>query len=135
MICGLKIKNIFFILLGASIYSFGIVHFNMQNNLGEGELTGITLLLFFIWKLDPAFTNIILNIPTFFIGWKLLGTFAISVFLFVFQKYQFTIQLQDDMTLVALFAGVFIGVGLGVIFRFSGTSGGVDIIARLANKY
>ena len=145
MIFGLKIKNIFFILLGASIYSFGIVHFNMQNNLGEGGFTGITLLLFFIGKFDPAITNIILNIPIFFIGWKLLGrntfiytiigTSAVSVFLFLFQKYQFTIQLQDDMTLVALFAGVFIGVGLGVIFRYGGTTGGVDIIARLANKY
>lgn len=39
------------------------------------------------------------------------------------------------MTLVSLFAGVFIGVGLGIIFRFGGTTGGVDIIARLVNKY
>lgn len=145
MIFGLRIKSIFFIIIGAAIYSFGIVHFNMSHNLGEGGFTGITLLLYFLWKFDPAITNILLNIPVFFIGWKLLGrntfiytiigTSAVSLFLYIFQKYQFDINLQDDMTLVALFAGVFIGVGLGIIFRYGGTTGGVDIIARLANKY
>lgn len=47
-------------------------------------------------------------------------------------KYQIDIHLEGDMFLVSLFAGVFIGVGLGIIFRFGGTTGGVDIIARLA---
>lgn len=145
MIFGLGYKNIFFIILGAAIYSFGIVHFNMQNNLGEGGFTGITLLLYFLWDFNPAITNILLNIPIFFIGWKLLGrntfiytiigTSAVSVFLAVFQKYEWVIHLENDMTLVALFAGVFIGLGLGIIFRYGGTTGGVDIIARLANKY
>lgn len=145
MLFGLKIKNIVFILLGAAIFSFGIVHFNMQNNLSEGGFTGITLLLYFLWEWDPAITNILLNIPLFFIGWKFLGsntflytiigTIAVSVFLSIFQANQFNLGLESDMTLVSLFAGVFIGVGLGIIFRFGGTTGGVDIIARLVNKY
>lgn len=145
MIFGLKLKNILFILMGSAIMSFGIVHFNMQNNLGEGGFTGITLLFYFLWGWDPAISNILLNIPVFFIGWKFLGrntfiytiigTVAVSVFLSVFQANQFHIYLQSDMTLAALFAGVFIGVGLGIIFRYGGTTGGVDIIARLVNKY
>jgi len=142
---GLRIKNIFFILVGAAIFSFGIVHFNMQNHLGEGGFTGITLLFYFVWDWNPAITNIVLNIPVFFVGWKLLGrttfiytligTFAVSVFLSVFQLKPFHLDLQSDMTLAALFAGVFIGVGLGIIFRYGGTTGGVDIIARIVNKY
>ncbi|MYL41993.1 DUF2179 domain-containing protein [Virgibacillus massiliensis] len=142
---GLKIKNIAFILFGSAIFSFGIVHFNMQHNLGEGGFTGITLLLYFLWEWDPAITNIILNIPLFLIGWKFLGrntfiysiigTGAVSLFLSIFQVKPFAIHLESDMTLVALFAGVFIGIGLGIIFRFGGTTGGVDIIARLVNKY
>ncbi|WP_186301033.1 YitT family protein [Virgibacillus sp. SK37] len=143
-IFGLRIKNILFILLGAAIFSFGIVHFNMQHNLGEGGFTGITLLLYFLWGIDPAITNIILNIPVFFIGWKFLGrntfiytiigTFAVSLFLRLFQIKPFVIHLEHDMFLVALFAGVFIGIGLGIIFRYGGTTGGVDIIARIVNK-
>ncbi|SHS34805.1 Uncharacterized BCR, YitT family COG1284 [Mycobacteroides abscessus subsp. abscessus] len=145
MLFSLKMKNIFFILLGSAIFSFGIVHFNMQNNLAEGGFTGITLLLYFLFNWDPSYVNLLLNIPLFFIGWRLLGknvflytligTVAVSVFLWIFQRYQINMPLKDDLTLAALFAGVFIGVGLGIIFRFGGTTGGVDIIARLVHKY
>ena len=141
----LKVKNILFISLGAAIFSFGIVHFNMQNNLAEGGFTGITLLLYFVFKFNPAYTNLLLNVPLFFVGWKLLGqksfiytligTVAVSVFLFIFQKFQIEIPLEGDLFLAALLAGVFIGIGLGITFRFGGTTGGVDIIARLFHKY
>lgn len=145
MVLGLKFKNIFFILAGAAIFSFGIVHFNMQNNLSEGGFTGITLLLYFLYKWDPSYVNLILNIPLFFLGWKLLGrntflytiigTVSVSVFLWIFQRYQIEMPLYEDLTLAALFAGVSIGIGLGIIFRYGGTTGGVDIIARLVHKY
>ncbi|WP_391121769.1 YitT family protein [Psychrobacillus sp. L3] len=142
---GLKLKNIIFIIIGSAIYSFGFVHFNMQNHLGEGGFAGITLILYFVFKWDVALMNLLLNIPMFILGWKLLGkkvfaytvigTVSVSIFLKIFGIYEIPIGLQDDMFLVSLFAGVFVGVGLGIIFRFGGTTGGVDIIARLAHKY
>lgn len=142
---GLKFKNIFFILLGSAIFGFGLVNFNMQNNLAEGGFTGITLLLYFLFNIDPSYSNLVLNIPLFFVGWKLLGrtsfyytilgVISLSVFLWIFQRFPVDMPLKDDMTLAALFAGVFIGVGLGIIFRYGGTTGGVDIIARLVQKY
>ncbi|CAM3976680.1 YitT family protein [Lederbergia lenta] len=145
MILGLRIKNVLFIILGAAIFSFGLVHFNMQNNLAEGGFTGITLLLFFIFNIDPSISNLVLNIPLFLVGWKLLGrksfvytligTVSVSLFLFIFQRFHFNIPLDGDLFLAALFAGVFIGIGLGITFRFGGTTGGVDIIARLLHKY
>lgn len=145
MLEGIKVKNILFIIMGAAIFSFGIVHFNIQNELAEGGFTGITLILLFAFNWDPAIMNLILNIPMFIIGWKLLGkrvfiytlvgTVAVSVFIKIFMIYQIDIHLQDDLFLVSLFAGVFIGIGLGIIFRYGGTTGGVDIIARLAHKY
>ena len=145
MVSDLRLRNILFILLGAAVFSFGLVHFNMQNNLSEGGFTGITLLLYFLFDWDPSYVNLILNLPLFFIGWKLLGkrtfyytligTVAVSLFLWIFQRWQIDMPLYEDLTLAALFAGVSIGVGLGIIFRYGGTTGGVDIIARLANKY
>jgi uncharacterized membrane-anchored protein YitT (DUF2179 family) len=145
MIYGLKVKNILFILIGTAIMSFGLVNFNMQNKLAEGGFTGITLLLYFMFKWDPSYTNLILNIPLFFIGWKLLGrnafiytllgTVGLSVFLWIFQRFPIDMPLKDDLLLAALFAGVFLGIGLGIIFRYGGTTGGVDIIARLVQKY
>ncbi|SDO93641.1 YitT family protein [Halobacillus aidingensis] len=144
-IFGLRLKNIIWILIGSAIFSFGLVHFNIQNELGEGGFTGITLLLLYLFEWDPAIMNIVLNIPVLIIGWKILGrtTFfysligilAVSVFISVSQNYMIEFNLADDLTLAALFAGVFIGVGLGIIFRYGGTTGGVDIIARLINKY
>lgn len=142
---GIKWKNIIFILFGSAIFSFGLVHFNIQNELGEGGFTGITLLLLYLFDLDPGVMNIVLNIPILLIGWKtlgkqtffytLLGIIAVSVFIWVSQTYMIIFDLTSDLTLAALFAGVFIGAGLGIIFRYGGTTGGVDIIARLINKH
>lgn len=141
----IKIKNILGIMLGAAIFSFGFVHFNMQNELGEGGFTGITLILYFTLNWDPALLNLLLNIPIFIIGWRILGrkaiiytlvgTFSFSLFLKIFQTYEMQIHLQDDLLLASLFAGVFVGLGLGIIFRYGGTTGGVDILARLVHKY
>ncbi|TGB04548.1 YitT family protein [Halobacillus salinus] len=144
-IFGLRVKNILLILVGSAIFSFGLVHFNIQNELGEGGFTGITLLLLYLFDWDPAVMNIVLNIPVLLIGWRILGrnTFlysligivSVSVFIRLSQLYMIEINLAEDLTLASLFAGVFIGVGLGIIFRYGGTTGGVDIIARLMNKY
>jgi len=124
--------------------SFGLVNFNMQNKLAEGGFTGITLLFYFLFKWDPSYINLLLNIPLFFIGWKqlgrnsflytIIGTVGVSIFLWIFQRYTIDMPLKSDLTLAALFAGVFTGIGLGIIFRSGGTTGGVDIIARLVQK-
>ncbi|OMP65849.1 YitT family protein [Domibacillus epiphyticus] len=142
---GIRFKNILFILIGSAVFSFGLVHFNMQNNLAEGGFTGITLLLYNLFGIEPSYSNLVLNIPLFFIGWKLLGrisfyytligTFSVSLFLWIFQRWQFNIPLRDDLFLASLFAGLCLGVGLGITFRYGGTTGGVDIIARLLHKY
>lgn len=141
----IKVKNIFVILIGTSIFSFGLVHFNMENNLAEGGFTGITLLLYFLFKINPSISNLILNVPIFFIGWKVLGrtafiytvigTISLSFFLEVFQRYKIEIPLGNDILLISIIAGIFIGFGLGIVFRAGGTTGGSDIVARLVNKF
>lgn len=120
-------KNILLILFGTAIYSFGLVHFNMQNNLAEGGFTGITLLLYFLYSINPSISNLVLNIPVFILGWKylgktsfiytIIGTVGLSFFLEIFQRYQVTIPLDHDMTLAALFAGVFIGGDWGLFLE------------------
>ena len=83
-----------------------------------------------------------LNIPLLFIGWYRFG----RVFIFktiigvvgVSVMSEFTVDLfhmgVQDKLLAALYGGVFSGIGLGIIFRFGGTTGGADIIARLVNQ-
>jgi uncharacterized membrane-anchored protein YitT (DUF2179 family) len=141
----LKTKNILFILAGAAIYAFGLVNFNMKNQLAEGGVTGVTLILYNLFSIDPGISNIVLNLPLFLAGWKffrrdefiytLIGTFSLSFFLFVFQYWiTFDFSLKHDLFLAALFAGAFIGGGLGIIFRYGGTTGGSDIVARVTHK-
>ena len=91
----IKVLNIIGILIGSAIFSFGFVHFNMQNHLGEGGFSGITLILYFMLRWDPALMNLLLNIPLFFVGYKILGrrsfiytiigTVAVSIFIKLFQ--------------------------------------------------
>ncbi len=85
------------------------------------------MILLFAFDWNPALLSLLLNVPMFSIGWKLLGrlvfyytvigTIAVSIFLEIFMVYQFDIHMQDDMTLVVLFDSIFIGIGLGIIFR------------------
>ncbi|WP_280770018.1 YitT family protein [Salipaludibacillus daqingensis] len=143
---GIQLKPIIIIIIGTLIFGFGIIHFNLQNGLAHGGFTGITLLLYYLFEIEPSLSNLLLNIPLFLIGYKLfgrlmliyslIGTVFLSISLRYFELNPVTeIPLQDDMILVAIFAGVFAGTGLGLIFRAGGTTGGVDILARLANKY
>ncbi|RXT13935.1 YitT family protein [Ammoniphilus sp. CFH 90114] len=137
-----RIKNIIMILIGSGIMGFGINYFNIANNLAEGGVTGITILLKFMFNWDPGLVNLLINIPLLLVGWKVLGrialiytiigTLSLSFFLTIFG--QFRLPLEDSL-LAALYAGVSVGVGLGIVFRYGGTTGGVDIIARLLNKY
>jgi len=141
----IKPLNILMILLGSFIFSFGIVNFNMAHHLTEGGFTGIALILYHLFDWSPAVLNLIFNIPLFFVGYRLLGktsfiytligTLSVSVFLYLCGQFPAHINLKDDLMLVALCGGVLIGIGLGIIFRFGGTTGGVDIVARLMKKY
>lgn len=139
------LKPILLIFIGTAIYAFGLVHFNIQNNLAEGGFTGITLLLYFLFSIKPSISTIFLNIPIFIIGYFILGkrlflltivgTLSLSFFLEIFETFSFTLNLKDDMFLAAILAGLFSGVGLGIVFNAGGTTGGVDILARLALKF
>jgi uncharacterized membrane-anchored protein YitT (DUF2179 family) len=138
----LRIVNMVGILVGAAIMGFGINYFNVANNLAEGGITGLAILLKLAFDWDPGLLTLLMNVPLFFLGWKVLGrttliytvygTVALSAFLWLFGRFRFPL---DDLLLASLFAGVGVGVGLGLVFRFGGTTGGTDIIARICQKY
>lgn len=141
----LKLKNSLFIILGTIVVAFGLVHFNMQNKLAEGGLTGISLILYFNFDISTSVSYFIMNIPLFILGcvylgrksmtYTLLGIVSMSLWLGFFEAHHFDIPLNDDLMLAALYAGIFSGVGLGLVFRYGGTTGGVDIIAKLGSKF
>ncbi|XEC92722.1 YitT family protein [Paenibacillus tarimensis] len=137
------------ILLGVAIYAFGLHYFILPNQFMEGGVTGITILLNYALGWPLSVSTLILNIPLFIMGLKILGwrpmiytimgTVSLSVFLGLMEKFIHIgwivpFQTSSDFILAALYAGVTLGAGLGIVFRFGGTTGGSDIVARIASK-
>ena len=139
------IKSILTIIFGAAIYAFGLTYFVVPHHLFEGGVTGITLITYYLFNIPISVMNLIINIPLFILAWKifgaktlyssLLGTISLSMWLAIFEKIPLNFNLEGDLVIVALVAGVLLGLGLGIIFNAGGTTGGTDIVARILNKY
>ncbi|WP_141501480.1 YitT family protein [Paenibacillus luteus] len=137
------------ILLGTAIYAFGLHYFVIPNQLMEGGVTGIAVLLNYAANFPLSVSTLVLNIPLFFLGWRalgrgqmmytLIGIVALSGFLALMEqlidhKWLIPFTSSYDYMLAALYAGVTLGTGLGIVFRFGGTTGGVDIVARILSR-
>jgi uncharacterized membrane-anchored protein YitT (DUF2179 family) len=144
------VRNIIPVTLGTAIYSFSLHYFVISNELMEGGVTGIALLINYAAFIPPSITTLLLNIPLFLIGWRTLGrqsmlyslwgTISLSFFLWVMEtlirlEWIIPFTTNHDYLLAALYAGVTLGTGLGLVFRFGATTGGSDIIAQLGNRW
>ena len=140
----ISIKDIIMIMIGTGFYGCSLININITNQLAEGGLSGITLILLALFNWNPAYTNLILNIPLLIIGYRVLGRrsliytiwgiISLSFWLYVWQKFPMPPALHHDMLIAGLLAGIMSGIGLGVVFRFGGTSGGTDVIARIMEQ-
>ncbi|MGG4104197.1 YitT family protein [Paenibacillus lautus] len=144
-----QLHTIIPIIAGSAIYAFGLLYFIIPNELMEGGVTGITVLLNYAFNISPSISTMVLNIPLFLVGMKILGKrqsiytglgiASLTLFLWLFEAlidrgYVVPFQTEQDYILAALYAGVTLGAGLGIVFRFGGTTGGSDIIARIINR-
>ncbi|KZE77073.1 hypothetical protein AV654_22560 [Paenibacillus elgii] len=135
-------KNGAAICIGSAVMGFGINYFNTANGLAEGGITGASLLLKYMFGWETGFTNFAMNLPLFLVGWKVLGrksfvytvfaTLMFSLFVYIFRGFRFP---MNDLLLASLYAGATVGVGLGIVFRYGGTSGGTDILAQMFKKF
>lgn len=137
------VKNILLIIAGAFIFAVGINYLAIPNKLSEGGVIGITIVTYYYWGWSPGITNLIINAILIIAGYKLLdkrsmlytfpGIFFCSLFLYLTEKP--IIPVTDNPLLAAIFAGLLVGIGIGLVFLSGGTTGGSAIIARLFNKY
>ncbi|WP_125762192.1 YitT family protein [Companilactobacillus hulinensis] len=131
------------ITLGCAIYAFSLDMISIPNGLADGGLSGITLIVRYFLHINPGVSTLVLNIPLILIGFRYLGkrvmfytlygTICLSVFLLLWSKQTFIapLPLKHDLVLSSLAAGVLSGLGIGLVFRYNGTTGGSDIIARV----
>ncbi|MFJ7736364.1 YitT family protein [Lysinibacillus sp. NPDC097287] len=138
-----RIKEILLIIIGSLIFAIGINYFAIPNRLSEGGVIGITVVTYYLFEWSPGVVNFGINAILLALGYKffdkkttiytVLGIIFSSLFLYMTEDVGY--QVNGDTLLAALFAGVFVGLGLGMMFRAGGTSGGSAILARLANQY
>ncbi len=136
------LKSLAYIAVGTFIFSFGVNYFVIANGLGEGGVTGIALVMNYEFGIAPSLIILVLNIPLFILGliklgyrsmiYTIIGTLSVTLFLWLTDGFRFP---MEDQLLASLFAGLLVGMGLGITFRSGGTTGGSDIIARLMYRY
>lgn len=139
-----RLIDFLMITVGTALYAFGFVTVNIADRLAEGGIAGITLLLKFLVGVNPAFSTILINIPLLIIGYRYLGkrsliytiygTLALSFWIWLWQLLPVSLNVHHDLFIAAILAGIIGGFGLGLVYRFNGTTGGTDIIARIFEK-
>ena len=143
-----------FILVGSICYAVAIGMFSAPNDIAPGGLTGIATLLNYAsvtwdWPfvLDIGMTTIVMNIPLLLAAWFVLsksmvirscmGIVVSSVLTDLFTPHLQNLYLVEDgknPLLVCIFGGALLGVGVGLILRRGGTTGGSEVISRLLEK-
>ncbi len=130
------------IILGGFIYSIGVNMLFIPHRLLSGGLTGIAIILEYLFSIPKEITVIILNVPLFIGGYRILGKRFIylslvgiaSMSAFLYLTKGWTIDVKDDM-IAAIFGGLILGTGTGIVMRNRGSLGGTDIISLLVNKF
>jgi uncharacterized membrane-anchored protein YitT (DUF2179 family) len=140
----ISIRDLIMIAIGTGMYGWGLINVNIPNDLAEGGISGITLILRELFNWNPAYTNLLLNFPLLFIGYRILGRRALiytiwgiaslSFWLWLWQVVPTPPALHHDMLIAGIIAGIIAGFGLGIVFRFGGTSGGSDVVARIVEQ-
>lgn len=132
------------IIAGNFILSFGVVSFVLPHGLIAGGTTGLGLALQHYLGLPVAgvvaAANIILFFSgLFFLGWKFAATSLISTILYpvllsLTQLIPSLQNLTDNLLLAAIFAGVLMGLGVGLVLKVGGSTGGFDIPPLILNR-
>nr|WP_243840791.1 YitT family protein [Paenisporosarcina antarctica] len=126
------------IITGAIFMAMGIELFLVPNQLLDGGIVGISIILAHLTGVQLGLFIFLLNIPFFFIGYKQIGkTFALSTVLGITVLSISTYLLHpvarftDDLLLATVFGGIVLGIGVGLVIRYGGSLDGTEILAIL----
>jgi uncharacterized membrane-anchored protein YitT (DUF2179 family) len=129
------------IFIGAVLMATGLEIFLVPNNVIDGGVTGISIMLSHISGLPLGLFIFILNLPFFYLGYKQIGkTFAISTVFGIIVLSFFTSlfypvpAFTKDILLATIFGGMILGVGVGLVIRFGGALDGTEILAIVITK-
>lgn len=138
------LKDYGLLLAGALVQAFAMRLFLVPGLLVSGGISGAAQIINHYVSFPLGVMIFLGNVPLFFLGWRFLGgsrfairtAFAVTSFSILTDLLIFFIPssgLTHDNVLNALFGGVLLGIGLGLVYLGQGTSGGSDILGRILN--
>ncbi|MCR2802304.1 YitT family protein [Paenibacillus soyae] len=133
------------IALGSAFISFGLVNVHQQADLTEGGVLGLTLLLNHWLGLSPSVLSLFLDLICYLLAFRFLGKSFIKIsivasiwlagFLQVWERIPPMLsQISSYPWIAAPLGGLFIGIGVGLVVRQGGSSGGDDALALILSK-
>ena len=135
-----KVRSCGIITLGAVIYALAFDWFVAPNQIAMGGVTGLAQIVNALVPVLPVgVLSILVNVPLFLAGWRLLGgrllvsslyAMAVSSLAIDVIAWMHTFPTMDPI-LATLYGGAGMGVGLGLVFSQGATTGGTDIIGKL----
>lgn len=140
-----NVKRYIMLLAGAAILSFGLFNVHAQSRITEGGVLGTTLLVQHWLGVTPAVTEVILDVICYSLGMKYLGrdflkyaltaTGGFSLSYALWERIGYILpDLSNLPVLAAIVGGIFVGVGVGLVVRAGGASGGDDALALVIAK-
>ncbi|MEF9990598.1 MAG: YitT family protein [Romboutsia sp.] len=139
----LGIVEVLVLMVGCLLMSISINLFFNPHSVAPGGLTGFAIVVNSVFKVQLWAINLTLNIPLFICAYKILtkkdciktiiGIIVLTMGLKLTEDLVL-INITDDVLLASISGAILMGVGLGLIFRINGTTGGTDLIGLILNK-
>ncbi len=136
--------DIIFDIVGSFLYAVGIICFVNPADLAPGGVSGIAIMLNYLWNLPIGLMTFVINIPLLILSWVFLGhsitlktlkTMVISTVMMDLIVSEYIPVYAGDRMISAMFGGIIMGAGLAVIFLRGSTTAGTDIISFLIRKW
>ncbi|MCM3799494.1 YitT family protein [Caldibacillus thermoamylovorans] len=137
-----KLLSYIYVLVGAGIVAVSFNVLLLPNEIASGGVSGISTILHGLFGWEPAYVQWSLNIPLFiagviFLGYQygiktLIGTLFVPFVVFLTKDLE---PWTLNPMLAALFGGIGIGLGIGIVFRGNASTGGTDLAAQIFSKY
>ncbi|NHN33899.1 YitT family protein [Paenibacillus agricola] len=130
------------LLLGSLLIALSFNMFLSPNQVASGGVSGISIIVQSVFGFEPAITQWVLNIPLVVFGTYLLGGHfglktAVGSFLLplIILMTRGLPALTNNLLLASIYGGILIGIGVGLVFRGKGSTGGLDLAAQIVHKY
>lgn len=133
--------NMIQVIVGSCILAISFNMFLLPNGIASGGVAGVSVLVQRLTNLQPAVTQWLLNIPLFITAIVVLGkrfgakaALGSIVFpLFVLLTSQIPAPTHNPI-LACIYGGIGVGLGLSIVFRGGGSTGGLDLAAQMLHK-